>query len=80
VVPSGLAAGDRVVTTGFARLSDGAAITVGTPTDTTVPTAPQQQRRRRDRGGEAVQSEQRRSDNQRRSERTDAPVVTGSTR
>jgi multidrug efflux system membrane fusion protein len=80
VVPSGLAASDRVVTTGFARLSDGAAVAIGTPSDTTAPVAPQQQRRRRDRGGEgAVQSEQRRSETQRRSERTSVPVVTGST-
>jgi len=80
VVTSGIGSGDRVVTTGFARLSDGTAVSVGAGDQTPAPTAPQQQRRRRDRGGEgAVQSEQRRSDAQRRSERTDAPVVTGST-
>ena len=56
-------------------------VSVDTGEQTPAPSAPQQQRRRRDRGGEgAVQSEQRRSDTQqRRSERSDAPVVTGST-
>jgi multidrug efflux system membrane fusion protein len=78
VVTNGISAGERVVTTGFARLTDGAAVTVGSDQGTPPPAA-QPPRRRRDRGGEgAVQSEQRRSDTQRRSERRDAPVVAGS--
>ena len=34
MIATGLAAGDKVVTTGFAQLTDGAAITISTPGST----------------------------------------------
>jgi len=40
VVTAGLEAGQKVVTSGFGRLSDGAKVTVSTPADPAVPSAP----------------------------------------
>ena len=70
VVTAGLQAGDRVVTSGFARLSDGSHITVSSG-DATQPTPPTGERgRNRRRGDGNLQSEERPPDRQRRSERS----------
>jgi multidrug efflux system membrane fusion protein len=65
-----LQAGDRVVTSGFARLSDGSHITVSSG-DATQPIPPTDERGRNRRGGDGnLQSEERPRDRQRRSERS----------
>jgi len=57
VVKSGVAAQDRVVTTGFARLTDGSKVTVGANDGTPAPAAPAGQRQRGQRAGGGANGE-----------------------
>jgi len=56
VIAAGISEGDRVVTTGFAQLTDGARITIGTQEDLTRP-AGSERRRRLPRGTPSARSE-----------------------
>ncbi|HVG51666.1 MAG TPA: efflux RND transporter periplasmic adaptor subunit [Xanthobacteraceae bacterium] len=74
VVPTGVQAGDRVITTSFTQLSDGRKVVIGTGEPGAVPTlppagAPNAQRRRGGAEGGAAQADPARRDGQRRSER-----------
>ncbi|HEY5305645.1 MAG TPA: efflux RND transporter periplasmic adaptor subunit [Pseudolabrys sp.] len=51
VVKSGLAAGERVVTTGFVRLTDGSKVTIGSDNGAPAPTAAPAARKRTGSGG-----------------------------
>lgn len=57
VVKSGVAAQERVVTTGFARLTDGSKVTIGSNDGTPAPAAPAGQRQRGQRSGGAATGE-----------------------
>jgi membrane fusion protein, multidrug efflux system len=78
VVPTGVQAGERIVTTSFNQLSDGRKVSVSTgePGASPAATAPNANRRRpRGEDGEA-QADPARRDGQRRSERTEGTTRT----
>ena len=51
VIPSGLTASERVVTTGFSQLADGSRIVIGSATPTDQPAGSERPRRRPDAPG-----------------------------
>jgi multidrug efflux system membrane fusion protein len=66
VIASGVNAGDRVITTGFARLTDGGKITISDGAPRVAPaTSPDAQRQRGGRGEGAAQSERQRRNGER---------------
>jgi multidrug efflux system membrane fusion protein len=73
VIASGIAAGDRVVTTGFNQLSDGSRVTIGSEAEVPASARPRDGRpdrqRRRGSDGTAQSSPTPRGDSQRRTER-----------
>jgi multidrug efflux system membrane fusion protein len=73
VIASGVAAGDRVVTTGFNQLSDGSRVTIGSAAEVPASARPRDGRpdrqRRRGSDGTAQSSPTSRGDSQRRTER-----------
>jgi multidrug efflux system membrane fusion protein len=74
VVATGLQPPERVVTTGFARLSEGSAVTIGSA-DTSPPPPPPGSERPRRRRGEGAPGAAPRDDNRRGQQRSEAAPV-----
>ena len=75
VVKSGVAAQERVVTTGFARLTDGSKVTIGSADDTPAPAAPAGQRQRGQRPAGATGERPPRADGSARPSATTPPAA-----